>query len=73
MSDAIGTTASAILGTSKVTAYVDSASGVEQGGGTGLTTLTVAVLFLLAMFFNPVVSIVPSYATAPRSSWLEAS
>lgn len=65
MSDAIGTTAGAILGTSTVTTYVESASGVEQGGRTGLTALTVAVLFLLAMFFAPLVAIVPGAATAP--------
>ncbi len=65
MSDAIGTTAGAVLGTSTVTTFVESASGVEQGGRTGLTALTVAVLFLLAMFFNPIISIVPACATAP--------
>lgn len=65
MSDAIGTTAGAILGTSTVTTYVESASGVEQGGRTGLTALTVAVLFLLAMFFSPIIAIVPGAATAP--------
>lgn len=65
MSDAIGTTAGAILGTSTVTTFVESASGVEQGGRTGLTALTVAVLFLLAMFFSPLIAIVPQAATAP--------
>lgn len=65
MSDAIGTTAGAILGTSTVTTFVESASGVEQGGRTGLTALTVAVLFLLAMFFSPLIAIVPGAATAP--------
>lgn len=65
MSDAVGTTAGAILGTSTVTTYVESASGVEQGGRTGLTALTVAVLFLLAMFFSPLIAVVPSAATAP--------
>lgn len=65
MSDAIGTTAGAILGTSTVTTYVESASGVEQGGRTGLTALTVAILFLLAMFFSPLIAIVPGAATAP--------
>lgn len=65
MSDAIGTVEGAILGTSTITTYVESASGVEQGGRTGLTAFTVAVLFLLAMFFNPIISIVPSCATAP--------
>lgn len=65
MSDAIGTTAGAIFGTSTVTTFVESASGVEQGGRTGLTALTVSVLFLLAMFFSPLIAIVPSAATAP--------
>lgn len=65
MSDAIGTTAGAVLGTSTVTTFVESASGVEQGGRTGLTALTVAVLFLLATFFSPLIAIVPQAATAP--------
>lgn len=65
MADALGTTAGAVLGTSTVTTYVESASGVEQGGRTGLTALTVAVLFFLAMFLNPLISIVPACATAP--------
>ena len=65
MSDAVGTAAGAVLGTSTVTTFVESASGVEQGGRTGLTALVVAVLFLLAMFFNPIISIVPACATAP--------
>lgn len=65
MADAVGTVAGAVFGTSTVTTYVESASGVEQGGRTGLTALTIAVLFLLAMFFNPLISIVPTCATAP--------
>ena len=65
MSDAIGTTAGAVLGTSTVTTFVESASGVEQGGRTGLTALTVGILFLLATFFSPLISIVPACATAP--------
>ncbi|WP_352402294.1 NCS2 family permease [Synergistes jonesii] len=65
MSDAVGTVAGAVLGTSTVTTFVESASGVEQGGRTGLTALTVAVLFLLAAFFSPLISIVPACATAP--------
>ena len=65
MSDAIGTTAGAMLGTSTVTTFVESASGVEQGGRTGLTALTVAVLFLFAIFFSPLIAVVPSAATAP--------
>ena len=65
MADAVGTVAGAALGTSTVTSYVESASGVEQGGRTGLTALVVAALFLLAMFLNPLVSAVPPCATAP--------
>lgn len=65
MADAIGTTAGAVLGTSTVTTFVESASGVEQGGRTGLTALTTAVLFIVAIFFSPLISIVPSCATAP--------
>ena len=65
MADAIGTTAGAVLGTSTVTPYVESASGVEQGGRTGLTALVTGILFLLALFFSPVVAIVLACATAP--------
>ena len=65
MSDAIGTTAGAVLGTSTVTTFVESASGVEQGGRNGLTALTVGILFLLATFFSPLIAIVPACATAP--------
>lgn len=65
LADAIGTTAGAVLGTSTVTSYVESASGVEQGGRTGLTAFVTGVLFLLALFFSPIVSIVPACATAP--------
>lgn len=65
MADAIGTVAGAVLGTSTVTSYVESASGVEVGGRTGLTAFVTATLFILALFFSPVVAIVPSCATAP--------
>lgn len=67
MSDAIGTMTGAALGTSTVTSYIESAAGVAQGGRTGLTALTVAVLFLLALFVSPVVAMVGSYPpiTAP--------
>jgi AGZA family xanthine/uracil permease-like MFS transporter len=63
--DAIGTTAGAILGTSTVTTYVESAAGVEEGGRTGLTSLTTAILFLIAIFFSPIFLMVPGAATAP--------
>jgi len=65
MADAVATVSGSILGVTTVTSFVESASGVEQGGRTGLTSLTVAVLFLLAMFFSPLVSMVPGAATAP--------
>ncbi len=65
MADAVGTVGGAILGVSTVTSFVESASGVEQGGRTGLTSLTVAVLFALAIFFSPLVSMVPGAATSP--------
>jgi AGZA family xanthine/uracil permease-like MFS transporter len=55
----------AALGTSTVTAYIESAAGVEEGGRTGLTAVAVAVLFLLALFFSPLAHTVPAYATAP--------
>jgi adenine/guanine/hypoxanthine permease len=63
--DAVGTTAGAILGTSAVTAYVESAAGVSEGGRTGLTALTVGVLFILALFFSPLFLMIPSAATTP--------
>ncbi len=63
--DSIGTFVGAILGTSTVTTYVESASGVAEGGKTGLTSLTTGVLFLMALFFAPVFTMVPAAATAP--------
>lgn len=63
--DAFGTTFGAMLGTSTVTTYVESASGVAEGGRTGLTSLTVAGLFLLSLFLAPLFLIIPSAATAP--------
>ncbi len=65
LTDAIGTTGGALLGTSTVTTYVESASGVAEGGRTGLTALVTGVLFLLALFFSPVFLIIPGAATAP--------
>ncbi|MDR1649852.1 MAG: NCS2 family permease [Synergistaceae bacterium] len=65
MADAVGTVAGAMLGTSTVTSYVESASGIAQGGRTGLTAVVVGFLFLVSIFFTPLVGIVPSYATAP--------
>ena len=66
-SDALGTTLGACLGTSTVTAYIESATGVEQGGRTGLTSVVVASLFLLALFFSPLIAMIGGYPplTAP--------
>jgi adenine/guanine/hypoxanthine permease len=67
VSDAIGTVAGAALGTSTVTSFVESAAGVEAGGRTGLTGLVVAALFLVALFFSPLVAMIGGYPpiTAP--------
>lgn len=65
MADAIGTTAGALLGTSTITTFVESASGVAEGGRTGLTALTTGVLFLLATLLAPIFTAIPSFATAP--------
>lgn len=64
-SDLIATTVGAVAGTSNVTTYVESAAGIGAGGRTGLTALVVAVLFAISSFFSPLVSIVPTQATAP--------
>lgn len=63
--DALGTTFGAILGTSTVTSYVESASGVAAGGRTGLTSLSTATMFFLALFLAPLFLMVPTSATAP--------
>lgn len=65
MADAIATSAGAILGTSTTTTFVESSAGVAAGGRTGLTAFTTAILFLLSMFFAPVFTAIPSFATAP--------
>ncbi|MBQ9708637.1 MAG: NCS2 family permease [Firmicutes bacterium] len=65
LSDAIGTSAGAILGTSTTTTFVESASGVAAGGRTGLTSLTTGCLFLLSIIFAPLFTSIPSFATAP--------
>ena len=65
MADAVATAVGACLGTSTVTTYVESASGVEEGGRTGLVSCVVAVLFLGALFFSPIARIVPAAATSP--------
>ncbi len=63
--DAVGTMVSAVVGTSTVTSYVESTAGIAAGGRTGLTALTVAALFALALFFAPLAEFVPGFATAP--------
>jgi len=63
--DSIGTFVGAILGTSTVTTYVESAAGVAEGGKTGMTALTVAAMFALSLFFAPIFMIIPAAATAP--------
>lgn len=65
MADAIGTTFGAVMGTSTVTTYVESASGVAEGGRTGLTALSTAGMFALALFLAPIFLMVPGAATAP--------
>lgn len=65
LADAIATSAGALLGTSTTTTYVESASGVTEGGRTGLTAMTTGVLFLLAVVFSPLFLTIPSFATAP--------
>ncbi len=65
LADAVGTTFGAIMGTSTVTTYVESAAGVAEGGRTGLTSLTTALLFVLALFLAPLFLMVPAAATAP--------
>lgn len=65
LADAVGTTCGACLGTSTVTTFVESASGVTEGGRTGLTSLTTGILFLLSLFLSPIFLAIPSFATAP--------
>ena len=65
MADSIATCAGAVLGTSTTTTFVESASGVTEGGRTGLTAMTTGILFLLATIFSPLFLTIPSFATAP--------
>ena len=65
MADACGTVLGALMGTSTITTFVESASGVSEGGRTGLTSVTVAVLFFLSLFLSPVFMAIPAFATAP--------
>ncbi len=63
--DAVGTMTSAVFGTSTVTSYIESAAGITAGGKTGLTAITVSVLFLVSLLFAPLIGLVPGFATAP--------
>ncbi|MDX0514230.1 NCS2 family permease [Sinorhizobium medicae] len=65
LADSSAIVAGSLMGTSSTTAYVESASGVQAGGRTGLTALTISVLFLAALFISPLAAAVPTYATAP--------
>ncbi len=65
MADSVAIFAGSMLGTSSTTAYLESASGVQEGGRTGLVAITVAALFLLCLFLSPLAGSVPAYATAP--------
>ena len=65
LADAIGTVAGACLGTSTITSFVESSSGVAAGGRTGLSSVVTAIMFLLALFFTPLFALIPSTATAP--------
>jgi adenine/guanine/hypoxanthine permease len=65
LADSLGAVCGGLLGCSSVTTYVESAAGVAEGGRTGLTAIVTGVLFLLAVFFTPLVAVVPGYATAP--------
>jgi adenine/guanine/hypoxanthine permease len=70
--DALGTMIGAALGTSPVTAYIESASGIQAGAKTGLAAVTVSVLFLLSLFLSPLAALVPLYATAPALIFVAA-
>ena len=65
LADAVGTTIGACLGTSTITTFVESSSGIAEGGRTGLVSVTTGVLFLLALFLSPLFLTIPSFATAP--------
>lgn len=65
MADAVATTVGAFLGTTTTTTFVESASGVSEGGRTGLTATTTAILFGLSLFLSPIFLAIPSFATAP--------
>lgn len=64
MSDAIGTTAGAMLGSSTITTYIESASGIAEGGRTGVTSFVVGLFFIIALFFSPIFMLIPAAATS---------
>jgi len=70
--DALGTMIGAALGTSPVTAYIESAAGIQAGGRTGLTAVVVAVLFVMSLAMSPLAGAVPAYATAPALVFVAA-
>ena len=65
LADALATTVGSLIGTSTVTSYVESAAGIGEGGRTGLTAITTGLMFLLALFFAPIFTAIPTQATAP--------
>jgi AGZA family xanthine/uracil permease-like MFS transporter len=65
LADSGGAIIGSLLGTSTTTSYIESAAGIQAGGRTGLTAVTVAVLFLLTLFFAPIATAIPAFATAP--------
>ena len=65
LSDAIGTVAGSVMGTSTITTFVESSSGIMEGGRTGLTAIFSGIFFILALFFSPIFLAIPSFATAP--------
>jgi AGZA family xanthine/uracil permease-like MFS transporter len=65
LADSSATAAGSVIGVSSVTTYVESGAGIAAGGKTGLTAVTVGVLFLIALFFSPLLDFIPAYATAP--------
>ena len=70
LADAVGTVVGSATGTSTVTTFVESASGVEAGGRTGLTALTTGLLFVVALVFSPIFLAIPSFATMPALVWV---
>ena len=65
ISDSVATVAGSLVGASTVTSYIESAAGVREGGRTGLTAVTVGVLFIIALLLAPIIGLVPRFATAP--------